>query len=373
MVSRSPGVLYRLVEHDGPISRDLRGCGCDHRLRGGRPLLSGVGSLYGAAAPGSSGEEVGEVIGVVLAPDIMGYYERYLFKRPGQHVAVIGPTGAGKTNTLYFFVAMLRTLSPKERIVWFDPGKSAELAGLALFAPLVIHIPKGCSIEIKEVITNKYQLYPFDVVEFAGWRSLWSNIDRVPPEKISVVCFEPFVTGGQVYARAVSGIFGELIELVKEYKIAGPMAIFIDELQGIAPSKVNELNPGHYIAGAKIQFNIERLRSEGIRIVGAAQGWSRLRYGVRASFQWIAIKQGARFTRDEAGLSRFNNAWANLHEDQCVIADRNRKWRGVLKLPFYGDGRDLWHVRYYGKLKTKDSKERAHVDEGLDVEEMIRS
>jgi hypothetical protein len=166
---------------------------------------------------------------------------------------------------------------------------------------------------------------------------------------ISVLTDGPFFGGSVDDLRAAAA------------RVAVPVLrkdFILDELQSLAPSRTNEINSGHYVAGGKLQFNVERLRSEKIRIGGAMQGWTKVRYGVRSALMWVGAKTGARFTKDEPTLARFNHLWNNLKVNQLVIVDRNRKWRGILETPFYCDGADLWEVRYYGKLKTKHQEQK---------------
>jgi energy-coupling factor transporter ATP-binding protein EcfA2 len=279
--------------------------------------------------------------------------ENKFFKQPGEHMTVIGTTGTGKTQYLYFLLDGILKHGKGETIVWLDVGKSAEILTLARFKPLNVILIDGTDIAVSVYPEKKQYLNPIDKVYVRSYSEIWK---KVKPEYINVICLQPFlITDIAEYTRMIGKIFKRLIKMASRNELPVPMTIFGDEFHLICPERNNQLSKNHYAAGAIVQMNVELLRSAGIRIIMGSQGVTKLRYGVRSAAQWRAIKRGCRFVDEDDGiLENFNRVWSKLKPDEGVIADPFKHFSGILKLPFYGDGKAYGTVRYIGMLGKPD-------------------
>ena len=257
----------------------------------------------------------------------------------------IGITGSGKTQGLYWILDGLINRGKKETIVWFDTGKSSEILTLAKFKPLKLLIPESLDVSIHindNVNDNINDIEKENVIDF---KDVWRSLDE---EKINVVCFEPFVLEPDIYTQIVARLFKELIKLAHDYALPVPLAVFYDEFHKVAPARGHGLNEKHYRYGAIIQLNVERLRSLKVRFVATTQAWTKIRKGVRSSFNWLFCRRGANFGNDETKLQRFNPLFDRLQTDEGIIVFPTRLFTDVLKLPGYGDGEEIGIVRYAG-------------------------
>lgn len=302
------------------------------------------------------------------------FYAANLWSKPGQHILEVGATGTGKTNGLYYALDMIRRHNPKERIIWLDSCKSSEIAILASLYPIKLHIPYGCEIQISEVENNRLIAKVPGREDILYWRSpreLWTNIMRQPLELINIISLKRYCDTGASYVRTLNTVFedkqgsGGLLNLIKEYEVMGPLAIFLDEAQDISPSKEYEYDSGHYAMGRKLQFMIDQMRSERIRLVAATQAYTRMLKGIRSQFQWNMARRGAEFK--DTTMEQYYPLFKKLEPSEAIILDPNNEWPKlapnkvtVLDLPFYGDGIDVWTVRYPGTITVaKDARSYA--------------
>ncbi len=268
---------------------------------------------------------------------------------PGQHVLIIGRPGSGKTQGMYWVTEGILCEGHHETIVWFDTGKSSEILTLATLHPVTVHMPKhkGLSIEIQ----GKRPDLDIEVREIQDLSQVWKALI---PDRINVICFEPFVLDPEMYTIVVKELFYSLIHMAHNYEIVTPLTIFYDEFHRIAPSRQQGFSSQQERMGAILQQNIERLRSLGIRFAPSTQGWWKLRKGVRDAFDWIIAKRGANFDHtSEKKLSKFG-IFESLRTDQCIIIPPSRSFSDIQDLPFYGDGKELGRVRYHGVYALDD-------------------
>jgi hypothetical protein len=271
---------------------------------------------------------------------------RHMIRSPGEHALIIGSTGTGKTQLLYFILERLRTWSPKDSIVWFDSGKSSEILVLTQFAPVTIHIPEGH--EVRVIPKDPALLEKIQVKTFYHPAELWDNLT---PGRINIFCIEPFFPDPKKFSLTLTEIFRDLILRARQYRFHHkgmiPMTIFIDEIQWVVPAERTALNQQHNTGAKWFQRNIEYLRSMGIRIVGATQGWSKLRPGARDSFGWLLLKRGARFSLDRPHLAKYNERWQGLRDDEFILVEPDSIYSNVkFVTKFYGTGKKVGRVYY---------------------------
>lgn len=269
-----------------------------------------------------------------------------ILRKPGEHCLVVGTTGSGKTQLLYFLVDAVLTKASNEHIVWFDSGKSSEILRLTDFGDCTFHLPRDTDMEILpsdpkvlERVSYRKYLHPKD---------LWSNLDA---GKINVFCIEPFFRDPKEYSKAAKEIFLSLINAGRDHVLKRrgviPLTIFIDELQWICPTDRTALCREHNEGAKWFQRNIETMRSLGIRIIASTQNWMKIRPGVRESFSWLFVKRGAQFFYDRRILQKYNTLWMKIKNNEFFLVMPDSKFsQECLITPFYGNGSELGDIEY---------------------------
>ena len=190
----------------------------------------------------------------------------------------------------------------------------------------------------------------FEFKHFAHSMELWDNLD---PGRINVISIEPFFPDPKYYSKEITEAFRAFILKARAhvFEDAGlvPMTIFIDELQWLIPSERTALCREHNEGAKWMQRNLELLRSMQIRVIGATQGWGKLRPGARDSFGWLFLKRGARFgSYDRPKLAERNRLWQSLCDACYVIVRPDMVYADVMyKSQFYGNTRKKGMVRYH--------------------------
>lgn len=268
---------------------------------------------------------------------------------PGQHVLIVGRPGSGKTQAMYWVAEGILHEAPRETVVWFDTGKSSEILTLAAMHPVTVHMPKYDGLKV-DLLGLRPDL-DVEVKTILDFPSVWQQL---VPDRVNVICFEPFILDPEMYTLVVRELFYSLIHLAHNEQMISPVSIFYDEFHRIAPSRSQGFSSQQERMGAILQQNIERLRSLGIRFAPSTQGWWKLRKGVRDAFDWIIAKRGATFDHtSEKKLSKFG-IFESLRTDQCIIIPPSRSFSDIMDLPFYGDGKHLGKVRYQGVYGMDD-------------------
>jgi hypothetical protein len=262
---------------------------------------------------------------------------------PGEHGLVIGSTGTGKTQALYYILQGLKKYSPEETICWFDCGKSGELLKLSEWGEVVVHLPGSTQIDIK--CKDEKNQARFSYMRYETAADLWKNVQK---NKINVIELEPFYPEPLEFSKRLRDIFKELIFAARDNYLshAIPMAIFIDEIQWYVPSDRSSLCVAHSEGAKWFQRNIEMLRSMRVRVVAATQNWWKMRVGVRDSFSWLWCRRGTRFTTDKHRLAKFNDHFSKLHDDEVIVIKPDGIFSNVLVLEYYGTGSKLGTVIY---------------------------
>lgn len=258
----------------------------------------------------------------------------------------LGITGSGKTQDLMWILDAIVAEAPEETILWNDSGKSHELLLVAQFKPLHIILPEGMDIEISGDVeyTKTWFVDPADV-----WRSLRKDM-------INVMCIEPFIRKPQYFTPVVTSIFSKLIDMAHDYKLPVPLTIFYDEFHRVAPGKGQAYDSKHAAFGAEIQYNIETLRSLQVRFIASTHGWTKLRKGVRSSFNWFMVNRGGSFTSSEQPrASRYNKRFEKLENHEAIVWFPNKVFSDILEIPYYGEGWHYGKVTYFGKITPHNS------------------
>lgn len=284
-------------------------------------------------------------------------FKAEFIQRPGEHLLNLGITGSGKTQDLIWLLDAIISGAPNETILWNDAGKSGELLLVGQFGPLHIILPEGMDIDITAdsvEYTKTWFTDPADV-----WRSLHKG-------KINVLCVEPFIRKPQYFTPVITSVFSRLVDMAHDYQLPVPLSIFYDEFHRVAPGKGQAYDSRHAAFGAEIQYNIETLRSLQVRFVASTHGWTKMRKGVRSSFNWFMINRGGSFTSSEQPrLSRFNKRFEKLETHEAILAFPNKVFSDILEIPYYGEGWQYGQIHYNGKITPGNSpfiKKKASVD-----------
>lgn len=292
-----------------------------------------------------------------MTDEWVGYMVKSLYRVPGKHALVVGITGSGKTQVLYELLNGLSEFNPKETLVWFDTGKSSEILTLATIKPLLVFIPKGYDLQVDSKLKSRIDVGEFDINHY---EDVLNNLDK---SRINVISIRPFFRDVEEYVEELNKFLRTLINMCYDYAFLDrgslPIAIFIDELQHVAPAQGHAFNEEHTKASVNFEYNVDMLRSWDIRVIGGTQNWTRLRRGVRHAFQWLFIKKGARFTHsDFKKLELANPIWAKLAPWECVLFNESGNYsEDKFKFKFYGDGEDYGYVRYLRAPLSQVSQE----------------
>lgn len=297
-------------------------------------------------------------------------FQREFVSNPGQHAAVVGPTGAGKTNLMFWILQGLieeRSNKPPsqwETIVWFDIRKSSEVLSIccSFKIPTRLILPEMMDVDI-ELHDPDNTFYDVEKVHVQDEGDIWQNLSR---DRVNIVCFEGFIRDIDRMVPFVKRTFSRLINQALDYKLRKntPMAIFYDEFHNVAPSKGNAASQDIFKHGGDIQLNVEKLRSQGIRFIVSLHKWTELRPGIRNAFMFILAMRGANFpAAEQPKLYRFNRKYEKLLPGQVMIAYPNRTLSDVLNLPLYPKGHDYGFVMYKGTLylEKKSTRQMAEV------------
>lgn len=271
------------------------------------------------------------------------------FDVEGRHLGIFGHSGVGKTQSAFWLIAEFAK-QKKETIVWFDTGKSSDLLRLIDFADLKCFIPKRRDIHLQWK-DKKYagHLHKFF---FNTPRDALSNLD---PDKINIIMLRPFIINSLSCSVATKEFFETLIEMASDYELPVPMALFVDEIQFIAPSDGYEFSREQKQVITTLGHNVDQIRSWGIRIIGLGQDWGKVHRGVRNQFKCLIIRQGTFFYSDAPRLASFNWKWEILNPEEFIFVFSDRWFTDSLGARFYGDGKDIGTIRYIRPKKNDSS------------------
>lgn len=292
------------------------------------------------------------------------YFINHFIRRPGQHLLEIGKTGTGKTQFLYWIVDLLREYSPAEAIVWFDIGKGEEILTLLEYfgrvrqEPVRIATLPGCEIQI-----DGPEGIEIEFVTVSHCADIWKQIQ---PGRLTIASFEPFIEDPNLAVSETAAMFKELSHLAHRRGIYAPAAIIYDEFHNVCPAS----GYGFAATGKEgrvqtqsinlIRQNVQKLRSQRLRLICTTHQWTQLNRGVRASFEWLVPRRGSIFGWDDARLRDFNPLWRKMQTDECYIVLPDGQFSKSLKLPYYQDGAKLGMIRYDGiyEAEKNESKSR---------------
>lgn len=257
-------------------------------------------------------------------------FENNFLKKPGEHLLGIGITGSGKTQKAYYFA---KKLIPYDTLIWFDTGKSCNFGETAEIAPLfTFGIPVNIIIPMGMKINIEGSPVPFTIKEAPRPGDIW---DLCEPGMINIVSINPYFIEPELYAKYTAHAFRELI-IISKNKIERirsllPMSIFHDEFQDVAPSENMTLSASHRNSAKLMAWNINKLRSIGVRICGFSQKYMFIFPNCRIAFTWILCCRGAYFEREDPDLVAFNKMYKRLEIWQAILWFPKRlfqhKWR----------------------------------------------
>ena len=260
-------------------------------------------------------------------------FKSKFLKKPGEHLLGIGTTGSGKTHKAYW---LLKQLLPYEKCIWFDCGKSANMGAEPEIGPLFnmgypvnVIVPYGCTVEIKN------SPVPFQISITDRADQLWYHIK---PGHINIAIISRFVIEPEIYARYIAQAYKRLIELAQPGKFPRellPLSIIQDEFQDVAPGQTIRLNKSMLDSAIRISWNINKLRSCGIRLCGFTQKYTFIYPNARIAFTWIMACRGAYFEHDDPDLAGFNRMYKRLDIQQAVMWFPKKIFRHRWRFPRY--------------------------------------
>ncbi len=290
-------------------------------------------------------------------------FRREFINKFGEHLIICGITGSGKTQTMFWILDEIRRAEEngkkrQETIVWFDTGKSdfisrsTEFLVLKRFGNLNVLVPEGCDIKFERDHGDAVKVQHFNI------NNLWDKIER---RRINVVCLEPFLRDEELHGEIFTKLFDDLIVKAHNLELKPPIALFFDEFHNLCPpTEQDALSRTHFRLGKRIQKNIERLRSLGIRFVCSTHGMKKIRKGVRMSFQWRIIKRYiGDFGEEDKRLNDFTGFFRKLRDDECVIVFPNGIFSDVISLPYYPYQPEDGYAFYQGMI-TEEFVENIH-------------
>ena len=176
--------------------------------------------------------------------------------------------------------------------------------------------------------------------------------DMLKPGHVNVVSYERYITDPVVFTRATGKLFTDLIERAYNYSLPVPLAVFVDELQNVAPSTGNAISADHYRLGGILQKNIELLRSQRVRICTGLQNWVKTRPGIRAEFNWNIGKRGADYNHEMPSVHQYLPKLSVLKQAEAMIISPEKRFNGLTLIPEYPAGPAIGQIRYHGKWIT---------------------
>lgn len=288
----------------------------------------------------------------------LNWFVHDFIRKPGQHMLELGKTGTGKTQFFYWLVDMFRHFAPYEALVWFDIGKGQYdfhtkesgnelLTLLYYFGDVRIITLTGTSINI----TSSQNLGEVEYIQEAEPEMVWRNCK---PDKLNIISIDPFVEDDILYADIIAKIFTRLIFLANRGMIYRPMTIFYDEFHNVCPAGGQSAAGSRKAAATQnkvnglMKKNIQKLRSTGVRFVATSHQWTQLYKPIRMSFEWIVIRRGVQFSRDESGLAAFNPRWRKMETKQAYIAIPTGDHIGPFDALFYKIPKGMGSLEYEG-------------------------
>jgi len=265
--------------------------------------------------------------------------------RKGEHLLVNGITGSGKTQVLYWLAEAISMQD--ETIVWYDIGKSGEFLKLAEVTekPLRVFVPKGCSIRCDTDFEHvECRLDPLHI----GY-DVW---DQLSEHHVNILSFQPFILDPTTFTKVIAESFKSLITKAHRFEIKTPLCLIYDEFHNVVPNRDNALDYQQYKAGSFVQYNIEKLRSLKIRIIASTHGMTKIRKGVKTSFNWWILRRiSDNVGYEQKKLERFTPLFHTLKNNECIIVFPNKLFSDKIKLPFYGDpDKKVFYEGIYGDL-----------------------
>lgn len=282
--------------------------------------------------------------------EFKNYWIERFFKeficRKGEHILVNGITGSGKTQVLYWLAEGI-SLMKDETMVWYDIGKSGEFLKLAKVTqrPLKVFVPEGCEIKTNSKVKFEQVETRLDPLHFGS--DVWDQLD---PDAVNILSIEPFILDPVEFTKTISNSFRSLIIKAHRYEIKTPLTLIYDEFHNVAPNRDNALDYAQYKAGSYIQFNVEKLRSLKIRIAASTHGMTKIRKGVKTSFNWWILRRiSDNVGYEQKKLEKFTPLFHTLKNNECIIIWPNKLFSDKIRLPFYGDPMDkVYYEGIYG-------------------------
>ena len=266
------------------------------------------------------------------------------FTEKGQHAIIYGQTGSGKTTLQLEFVKIFYN-GQKETILWRDTGKGSECAALGLISDLKFFCPEGCGVSFKNPISD------YEMVPFSSYSDIFNGLD---PKKINIISERMFLRDPYMWTGFWGYFFRELVERAYKKQLPVPLALFLDELNQLTPTRDKSLDRRQNYTSSMVAHNLENLRACGVRVIATSQGIRKLLKAVRDNFPWKFFKRIDEDPSEESySLKTAVHTIQSLRRDSFVILTPLKIYSNPVRpIPDWrlGELGRKHHVEYWGDI-----------------------
>ncbi len=259
--------------------------------------------------------------------DYTHFYNGFI-KKPGSHLLCVGMTGAGKT--MKALVLAKWCLEAGKAVCWFDTLKPDDLNYLLNIESLErvnVFTPQGCTIHIEnarpEIIYH----------EIGNPSTLFRDVQK----GLNIISLYPFFDDTPPYVMYLSKVMhGMINDAFRKRLKVGPIQIFLDEFQDVAPAKRIHHNKNQQELAARIAMALFKLRSIGVGLTAFTQSYRNVFLATKMQFSYYLIcKDPDGDPNDYIGkkLLKFSNLFAGFTPEMAVLIHPNGKWEDIIRWP----------------------------------------
>ena len=232
-----------------------------------------------------------------------------MYTRPGQHILVVGASGAGKTSTL--FKVIYNLWKQGETVIWRDDA-NLEFLSLVKVVPIKLFIPQGCRLHFEHKNVEKYYYDPFKKIN-----EIFEHFDN---EKLNVLLFDLYTIDAEVTIKFWITFFRQLYRY-KRLRLQESWTLAVDELNDIAPGTRRGVIKDQIRLSSNLYMSAKKYRKMKLRLVGSTHNYNDLHAPLRGQFNYYIFKS----MRQDQVPDRFWNYATKIEgmkESECLIVDR---------------------------------------------------